>query len=94
MSMIRKDMGFEEHGWTLNGPGVFIQGLLVCDATGEVVHRTLLDNQAARKLNAFGAERGVTVVAYTTGEPPAPPSYARAAPSIHRRASTGHSRRC
>jgi hypothetical protein len=31
VGMMRKQMGLEQEGWTLNGPGVFIQGLLVCN---------------------------------------------------------------
>ncbi len=65
--MLRQSIGLSPDGWTLNGPGVFIQGLLVCDADGNIVQRTLLSNDVVRRMNAFAEERGVSVIAYTTG---------------------------
>jgi hypothetical protein len=70
VGMLRESIGMSPNGWTLNGPGVFIQGLLVCDENGQIVKRTLLDNKVVRRMNTFAEQRGVSVIAYTTGTNP------------------------
>jgi len=68
VGMMREQMGMSSDGWTLNGPGVFIQGLLVCDDQGNIVKRTLLTNEVVRQMNEFAAQRGVQIVAYTSDD--------------------------
>ena len=40
--------------WTLNAAGVFVQGLLVCDARGRVRHKKLLEAAICRGLQRPG----------------------------------------
>jgi len=65
---VMESMGLPEESWTLNGPSVFIQGLLVCNPEGKAIHRTVLDNPTVRKVNALAADRGVSLVSYTTDD--------------------------
>ena len=65
---VRRQLGFTGGGYSLNGPGVFIQGLLVCDKSGEPVQQLLLPAEVIREMNRFAAERGISLVAYTTDD--------------------------
>lgn len=51
--------------WTLNAPGVFVQGLLVCDAAGGVVRRWLLPRGTVELCLEAAGRRGWTLLAYT-----------------------------
>lgn len=52
-------------GWTLNAPGVFVQGLLVCGIDGRVVHRQLLPPRLVQLCGETARAHGWTVLAYT-----------------------------
>lgn len=65
---LRNDLGLTTDGFTINGPGVFIQGLLVCDSDSKPVQELLLSNAAVRQVNAFCAEHQISVLAYGTGD--------------------------
>lgn len=51
--------------WTLNAPGVFVQGLRVCDADGQVVSSTLLEPKIAKVCSDLAQKNGWTLLAYT-----------------------------
>jgi len=65
---LRRQLGFNAAGYSLNGPGVFIQGLLVCNQAGEAVQQLLLTAEVIATMNAWAAERGLALVAYTTDD--------------------------
>jgi len=65
---LRRQLGFNAAGYSLNGPGVFIQGLLVCNQAGEAVQQLLLTAEVIATMNAWAAERGLSLVAYTTDD--------------------------
>ncbi len=48
----------------LNTPGVFLQGLAVCNADGSVRHEQFLDVETARRTIQFAEERNLTLMAY------------------------------
>jgi len=54
--------------WALNAPGVFVQGLLVCDSLGEVVHRRLLPSDLVKSCREIAEKLGLTVLAYVDGD--------------------------
>lgn len=54
--------------WTLNAPGVFVQGLLVCDVGGTVVHRALLPTRLVDVCREVAERNHWTVLAYTDGD--------------------------
>jgi len=54
--------------WTLNAPGVFVQGMLVCNAAGEVVFRNTLPHDVVRLCLDVASRCGWTVLAYTDGD--------------------------
>jgi len=72
---VRASLGLPGDGWSLNGPGVFIQGLLVCDEQGVSVQQKLLPAPVIQSLLDFCEARSFTVVAYTTDDEivPTPP---------------------
>jgi len=65
---VRRQLGFTGSGYSLNGPGVFIQGLLVCDKSGEPVQQLLLPAEVITEMNTFAAARAISLVAYTTDD--------------------------
>ena len=65
---LRRQLGFNSAGYSLNGPGVFIQGLLVCNQAGEAVQQLLLTAEVIATMNAWAGERGLSLVAYTTDD--------------------------
>eukprot|EP00899_Mesostigma_viride_P002472 jgi/Mesvir1/12225/Mv00451-RA.1 len=62
---LRRQLGLTQPGWTLNGPAVFLQGLKVCDASGQLVHSRVMDRGLIEAVTDFAAEAGVTLTAYT-----------------------------
>eukprot|EP00448_Togula_jolla_P012405 CAMPEP_0170605040 /NCGR_PEP_ID=MMETSP0224-20130122/19761_1 /TAXON_ID=285029 /ORGANISM="Togula jolla, Strain CCCM 725" /LENGTH=281 /DNA_ID=CAMNT_0010930017 /DNA_START=97 /DNA_END=942 /DNA_ORIENTATION=- len=54
--------------WTLNAPGVFVQGQLVCDLEGAVVHRKVLAAQVVEMCFEEAKRRAWSVLAYTTDD--------------------------
>ena len=56
---LRRELGFTGPGYSLNGPGVFIQGLLVCDQSGTPVQQLLLTAEVITVMNSFAAERDI-----------------------------------
>lgn len=56
-------------GWTLNAPGVFVQGLLVCDARGQVTQARLLEPALCRACSQVAALHHWTLLAYTAPWP-------------------------
>ena len=65
---VRRQLGFTGAGYSLNGPGVFIQGLLVCDESGEPVQQLLLPAPVIQEMNTFATKRSISLVAYTTDD--------------------------
>lgn len=65
---IRHELGFTSNGYSLNGPGVFIQGLLVCDENGRAVQQLTLMPPVIEEMNQFAALRAISLVAYTTDD--------------------------
>jgi len=51
--------------WTLNAPGVFVQGLLVRDAKGDVVSKQALGSEVVGSCRDAANSRNWTVLAYT-----------------------------
>lgn len=54
--------------WTLNAPGVFVQGLLVCGADGVVANRSLLPAAVVDRCRQVADARGWTVLAYADSD--------------------------
>ena len=65
---VRRELGYVGGGYSLNGPGVFIQGLLVCDEAGQPVQQLTLPPDVIERINSFAAERKISLVAYTTDD--------------------------
>ena len=65
---LRRELGIVEKGYGLNGPGVFIQGLLVCDKHGTPVQQLTLSPDVIAEMNAFAAQRQIALVAYTSDD--------------------------
>ena len=65
---LRESLGLTSDGWNLNGPSVFIQGLMVCDSEDRIVFSRLLSQEMVREMDRFAAERNITVIAYTTDD--------------------------
>ena len=83
---VRASLGLPGDGWSLNGPGVFIQGLLVCDEQGASVQQKLLPAPVIQSLLDFCEARSFTVVAYTTDDeivlpPPRPATPCKPCPT-------------
>ncbi|MEL7434699.1 MAG: HAD family hydrolase [Chloroflexota bacterium] len=49
----------------LNTPGVFVQGLMICNADGSVRSQQMLDNDAARHAIQYAESNGFEVIAYS-----------------------------
>lgn len=65
---LRESLGLKTNGWNLNGPSVFIQGLMVCDSEDKIVFSRLLSQEMVREMDTFAADRRITVIAYTTDD--------------------------
>ena len=65
---VRQQLGYMDRGYSLNGPGVFIQGLLVCDVHGKPVQQLTLSANVIAVMNAFAAQRQIALVAYTSDD--------------------------
>jgi len=66
---VRQQLGYTDpSGYSLNGPGVFIQGLLVCDVHGKPVQQLTLSANVIAVMNAFAARRQIALVAYTSDD--------------------------
>ncbi len=63
---MREALGFSDNGWSLNGPSVFIQGLMVCDKNEHVVHARVLSSTMVLEMDKFAADKEITVIAYTS----------------------------
>lgn len=51
--------------WTLNAPGVFVQGLRVCNAHGQVVSSTLLERKITKVCSDLAQKNDWMLLAYT-----------------------------
>lgn len=49
----------------IKAPGIYLQGLTIRDAEGELLHQTTLDSALARQAITFGEDRGFTMLAYS-----------------------------
>ncbi|QPC85044.1 HAD family hydrolase [Phototrophicus methaneseepsis] len=49
----------------LDTPGIYVQGLMICDPQGGVLHQQTLDPALARRVITFAEQRGFDVVAYS-----------------------------
>jgi hydroxymethylpyrimidine pyrophosphatase-like HAD family hydrolase len=66
---VRQQLGCTDPtGYSLNGPGVFIQGLLVCDVHGKPVQQLTLSANVIAVMNSFAARRQIALVAYTSDD--------------------------
>ncbi|CAJ1443191.1 unnamed protein product [Effrenium voratum] len=54
--------------WTLNAPGVFVQGLRVCDASGEVVAARTLAPELLRRCARLAEREAWTLLSYTDAD--------------------------
>ena len=68
VKQLRESLGMRGDGWNINGPSVFIQGLMVCDDRDRIVFSRLLNAEMIREMDQFAADRGITVIAYTTDD--------------------------
>ena len=51
--------------WTLNAPGVFVQGLRICDAGGQVVGAKILNKKVCELCYGLAEKKQWTLLAYT-----------------------------
>jgi Cof subfamily protein (haloacid dehalogenase superfamily) len=49
----------------LHTHGIFLQGLLITDGAGNVIHQTLLDPEVVRQVVTFAEDRGFVALAYS-----------------------------
>lgn len=49
----------------LKSPGIYLQGLVIYDADGDVLHQQTLDPTLARQVITFAEDRGFTMFAYS-----------------------------
>eukprot|EP00434_Breviolum_minutum_P039468 symbB.v1.2.035050.t1/scaffold4628.1/size54286/1 len=55
--------------WTLNAPGVFVQGLRICDAGGQVVGAKILNKKVCELCYGLAEKKQWTLLAYTVAWP-------------------------
>lgn len=49
----------------LDTPGIYVQGLMICEANGNIRHQQTLDPDLARRVITFAEQRGFDVIAYS-----------------------------
>jgi len=62
---VRRALGLQDKGYTISGPGVFIQGLLVCDNEGNAIQEIKLGRETVQELVTYSNTHQITIVAYT-----------------------------
>jgi hypothetical protein len=68
VQQLRASLGLPGQSWNLNGPSVFIQGLMVCDSADRIICSRLLSAPMAHEMDLFASSRGITIIAYTTDD--------------------------
>jgi hydroxymethylpyrimidine pyrophosphatase-like HAD family hydrolase len=68
VQQLRASLGLPGQSWNLNGPSVFIQGLMVCDSADRIVSSRLLSAPMVHEMDLFASSRGITIIAYTTDD--------------------------
>ncbi|CAE7223463.1 YBEY [Symbiodinium natans] len=68
LDQVTDDQVQASSNWTLNAPGVFVQGLRVCDSAGQVVSTTLLPARVFDACARLAKQEGWTLLAYTDSD--------------------------